>query len=127
MQICYLIKFYWSYTIISFRDEKKFFIRAKYEKKRFAIVTCTHVDDRRQDLKQAIFTHDMSALLQVFAEGIDFLEPLPDMVVVIQALFYDNYQPWLWELTIYWQLPMLAGHFQMPESLSWRVFCSFLL
>jgi len=62
------------------RDEKKFFIRAKYEKKRFAIVTCTNIDDRRQDLKQAIFTHDLSALLQVFAEGIDFLEPLPDMV-----------------------------------------------
>jgi len=62
------------------RDEKKTFIRSKYEKRRYAIVTCADVEDRRQDLKQAILSHDMQAVLQVFAEGIDFMQPLPDMV-----------------------------------------------
>ena len=63
-----------------FRAEKKAFIRAKYEKHRHAIVTCTNLEDRRQDLKQAILSRDIFALLQVFAEGIDFMESLPDMV-----------------------------------------------
>jgi len=63
-----------------FREDKKSFIRSKYEKRRYAIVTCADIEDRRQDLKQAILTRDISALLQVYAEGIDFAEPLPDMV-----------------------------------------------
>ena len=46
-------------------QERKTFIRAKYEKKRYAIVTCTNEEDRRQDLKQAIITKDIFALLQV--------------------------------------------------------------
>ena len=62
------------------REERKAFIRNKYEKRRYAIVTCADVEDRRQDLKQAIQSKDISALLQVYAEGIDFTEPLPDMV-----------------------------------------------
>ena len=63
------------------REEKKAFIRSKYEKRRYAIVTCPDLEDRRQDLKQAIMTRDMQAVLQVFAEGIDFMQPLPDMVL----------------------------------------------
>jgi len=62
------------------RDEKKAFIRSKYESRRYAIVTCADVEDRRQDLKQAILSRDIQALIQVFAEGIDFMQPLPDMV-----------------------------------------------
>ena len=63
-----------------FRDEKKEFIRSKYEKRRYAIVTCANLEDRRQDLKQAILSRDIYALLQVYAEGIDFMDPLPEMV-----------------------------------------------
>jgi len=44
-------------------------------------VTCADVEDRRQDLKQAILSRDIHAVLQVFAEGIDFMQPLPDMVL----------------------------------------------
>ena len=62
------------------REEKKSFIRNKYESRRYAIVTCADVEDRRQDLKQAILSRDILALIQVFAEGIDFMQPLPDMV-----------------------------------------------
>ncbi len=67
-------------TGLIFRSEKKAFIRAKYEGRRYAIVTCTSLEDRRQDLKQAVLSRDVFALLQVFAEGIDFMQPLPDMV-----------------------------------------------
>ena len=63
-----------------FREEKKTFIRAKYEKRRYAIVTCQDLEDRRQDLRQAILSRDVFALLQVYAEGIDFMDPLPDSV-----------------------------------------------
>ena len=42
------------------REEKKAFIRAKYEKRRYAIVTCADVEDRRQDLKQAILSRAVS-------------------------------------------------------------------
>ena len=62
------------------RDERKSFIRAKYERKRYTIITCTNVEDRKLDLKQAILLKDLLALLQVYAEGIDFMEPLPDCV-----------------------------------------------
>ena len=64
----------------AFRTEKKTFIRAKYEKHRYAIVTCTNQEDRRQDLKQAVLSRDVWALLQVWAEGVDFMHNLPDMV-----------------------------------------------
>ena len=63
-----------------FRDEKKSFIRAKYEGKRYAIVTCSNMEDRKFELKTAILMRDISALLQVYAEGVDFMETLPDTV-----------------------------------------------
>jgi hypothetical protein len=77
------------------RDEKKAFIRCKYEKRRYAIVTCAKLEDRRQDLKQAILSCDIFALLQVYAEGIDFMDPLPDMVNFLPLIntlscTYDN-------------------------------------
>ena len=62
------------------RDEKKSFIRAKYEGKRYAIVTCSNMEDRKFELKTAILMRDISALLQVYAEGVDFMETLPDTV-----------------------------------------------
>lgn len=63
-----------------FREEKKMIIRNKYEKRQYCVVTTSDLDIRRADLKQAIHTKDPYALLQVFAEGIDFMEPLPEMV-----------------------------------------------
>ena len=72
---------YWLMSVVT-RDEKKAFIRCKYEKRRYAIITCANLEDRRQDLKQAILSRDIYALLQVYAEGIDFMDPLPDMVVI---------------------------------------------
>lgn len=55
-------------------------IRDKYEKRRYCLVMSPDLATRRGDLKQAIITKDPYAILQVFAEGIDFMEPLPEMV-----------------------------------------------
>ncbi|KAJ8321870.1 hypothetical protein KUTeg_000341 [Tegillarca granosa] len=60
-------------------NEREQFIKAKYEQHKFAIITCTDHEDLKQDLKQAIVTRDLSALFQVYAEGIDLMSVLPDM------------------------------------------------
>lgn len=60
-------------------DERRDFIRAKYEQHKFAIITCTDKEDLKQDLKQAVLAKDLLALLQVYAEGLDLSTPLPDM------------------------------------------------
>lgn len=44
------------------------------------MVTCPNPEDRRDDLKDAIMSQELSTLLQVFAEGVEFMAPLPDMV-----------------------------------------------
>ena len=69
------------YHTYCYREERKTFIRAKYEKRRYAITTCSCLDDWLSDLKQAVLQHDLSALLQVYAEeGADLMAPLPDTV-----------------------------------------------
>ncbi|KAJ8321871.1 hypothetical protein KUTeg_000342 [Tegillarca granosa] len=62
-------------------NEREQFIKAKYEQHKFAIITCTDHEDLKQDLKQAIVTRDLSALFQVYAEGIDLMSVLPDMLM----------------------------------------------
>ena len=62
------------------REEKKCFIRAKYEGRRFAITMCSSVEDRKHELKQAVLMRDLPTLLQLHAEGIDFTDALPQMV-----------------------------------------------
>ncbi|XP_076456923.1 arf-GAP with SH3 domain, ANK repeat and PH domain-containing protein 2-like [Babylonia areolata] len=60
-------------------EERRDFIRAKYEHHRFAIITCTDKEDLKEDLKQAVLSKDLLALLQVYAEGLDLAATLPDM------------------------------------------------
>ena len=64
------------------RQERFSFIKAKYVEHKYAIITCSDKEDLKQDLKQAILTHDISALLQVYAEGIDLMTILPDCVSI---------------------------------------------
>ncbi|XP_046549057.1 LOW QUALITY PROTEIN: arf-GAP with SH3 domain, ANK repeat and PH domain-containing protein 2-like [Haliotis rubra] len=63
----------------SHMDDRRDFIRAKYEHHRYAILTCTDKDDLKQDLRQAILSKDILALLQVYAEDLDLMAVLPDM------------------------------------------------
>ncbi|ESO83203.1 hypothetical protein LOTGIDRAFT_179801 [Lottia gigantea] len=59
-------------------SDKRDFIRAKYEQHRYAIITCPVKEELKQDLKQAILSKDIFALLQVYAEGLDLMTTLPD-------------------------------------------------
>nr|KAG5698593.1 hypothetical protein BaRGS_027104 [Batillaria attramentaria] len=61
-------------------DERRDFIRAKYEQHKYAIITCTDKEDLKQDLKQAVLAKDLMSLLQVYAEGLDLSTTLPDML-----------------------------------------------
>lgn len=65
------------------RNDRRDFIKAKYEQHKFAIITCSDKEDLKQDLKQAILYADLPALLQVYAEGLDLSTPLPDMVSIL--------------------------------------------
>ena len=72
-----------SITLLYCRDERKAFILGKYEKRKFVIPTCSTDEDRKIDLRQAIVTHDLQGMLQVYAEGCNFMEPLPEQVSMI--------------------------------------------
>ena len=63
-----------------YREERRDFIRAKYEQHKYAIITCTDKEDLKQDLKQAVLAKDLLSLLQVYAEGLDLATTLPYMV-----------------------------------------------
>ncbi|XP_013401503.1 arf-GAP with SH3 domain, ANK repeat and PH domain-containing protein 2-like, partial [Lingula anatina] len=65
-------------TSTSTMEERKEFIRAKYERHRYAIKTCLTMEDLKLDLKQAVLSADIYGLLQVFAEGQDLMAVLPD-------------------------------------------------
>ena len=69
-------------TLCVFRDERKAFIRGKYEKRKFVIATCSTDEDRKIDLRQSILSHDLLGVLQVYAEGCNFMEPLPEQVII---------------------------------------------
>lgn len=62
---------------LSSMDDRKTFIRSKYQLKKFAIATCSSEEDRLSDLKQAIISNDIFALIQVYAEGCDLVQTLP--------------------------------------------------
>ncbi|KAJ0008926.1 hypothetical protein NQD34_016341 [Periophthalmus magnuspinnatus] len=56
---------------------RKDFIVAKYTEKRFAIRKCPDAVSRLQALCEAVKCRDIFTLLQVYAEGVDLMEPIP--------------------------------------------------
>ncbi|CAL1575083.1 unnamed protein product [Knipowitschia caucasica] len=56
---------------------RKDFIVAKYTEKRFASKRCPDAGSRLQALCEAVKGRDISSLLQVYAEGVDLMEPIP--------------------------------------------------
>ncbi|KAL5013645.1 hypothetical protein ScPMuIL_007915, partial [Solemya velum] len=60
-------------------DDRREYIKAKYEQHRYAIITCTDKEELKQDLKQAVLSRDIFAMLQVHAEGLDLMSVLPDV------------------------------------------------
>ncbi|CAH1775687.1 unnamed protein product [Owenia fusiformis] len=59
-------------------EEKKDFIRAKYERRRYVRQTCTNREEIQEDLRQAVLSRDIFQLLQVMGEGADLMAVLAD-------------------------------------------------
>ncbi|XP_071810600.1 arf-GAP with SH3 domain, ANK repeat and PH domain-containing protein 2-like isoform X9 [Apostichopus japonicus] len=65
-------------TPTSTMDYRKEYIRSKYEKKDFVLKTTNSSQSLLDDLRQAVLLFDISQLLRVFAEGVDFTARLPN-------------------------------------------------
>uniref|UniRef100_A0A8C1RDU2 ArfGAP with SH3 domain, ankyrin repeat and PH domain 1b n=1 Tax=Cyprinus carpio TaxID=7962 RepID=A0A8C1RDU2_CYPCA len=57
---------------------RKEFINAKYVDHKFARKTCSSAAAKMSELFEAIRSHDLLALIQVYAEGVELMEPLPE-------------------------------------------------
>uniref|UniRef100_A0A3P8X216 ArfGAP with SH3 domain, ankyrin repeat and PH domain 1 n=1 Tax=Cynoglossus semilaevis TaxID=244447 RepID=A0A3P8X216_CYNSE len=58
---------------------RKEFITAKYVDHKFARKTCTSAAAKMIDLYEAVQNRDLLALIQVYAEGVELMEPLPEV------------------------------------------------
>ncbi|XP_019940662.2 arf-GAP with SH3 domain, ANK repeat and PH domain-containing protein 2a isoform X2 [Paralichthys olivaceus] len=56
---------------------RKDFITAKYTEKRFARKKCPEATSRLHTLCDAVKARDIFSLIQVYAEGVDLMEPIP--------------------------------------------------
>ena len=65
-------------------DERKAYIKAKYEEKKFVRPYCENAQEVHCDLEQAIDSHNIFDLLQALGEaafkGVDITDPLPSSV-----------------------------------------------
>ncbi|XP_042570097.1 arf-GAP with SH3 domain, ANK repeat and PH domain-containing protein 1-like [Cyprinus carpio] len=57
---------------------RKEFINAKYVDHKFARKSCSSAAAKMSELFEAIRSHDLLALIQVYAEGVELMEPLPE-------------------------------------------------
>ncbi|KAJ8418684.1 hypothetical protein AAFF_G00001830 [Aldrovandia affinis] len=57
---------------------RKEFINAKYVDHKFARKTCTSAAAKMIELYEAVKSRDLLALIQVYAEGVELMEPLPE-------------------------------------------------
>uniref|UniRef100_A0A3B3TAK4 ArfGAP with SH3 domain, ankyrin repeat and PH domain 1a n=1 Tax=Paramormyrops kingsleyae TaxID=1676925 RepID=A0A3B3TAK4_9TELE len=58
---------------------RKEFITTKYVDHKFARKTCTSAADKMSELYEAVRSRDLLALIQVYAEGVELMEPLPEV------------------------------------------------
>ena len=75
------------YLLYFCRDERKAFIKAKYEEKLFVQPLCNNPQEVLSDIEQSIYNHSLYDLLQASAEaqafGVDITDPLPTSVSVV--------------------------------------------
>ncbi|XP_077591802.1 arf-GAP with SH3 domain, ANK repeat and PH domain-containing protein 1 isoform X2 [Stigmatopora nigra] len=57
---------------------RKEFINGKYVDHKYARKTCTSAAAKMVDLHEAVRSRDLLALIQVYAEGVELMEPLPE-------------------------------------------------
>ncbi|XP_065804935.1 arf-GAP with SH3 domain, ANK repeat and PH domain-containing protein 1 isoform X5 [Labrus bergylta] len=58
---------------------RKEFINAKYVDHKFARKTCTSASAKMIELFEAVQSRDLLSLVQVYAEGVELMEPLPEV------------------------------------------------
>uniref|UniRef100_A0AAQ4RXB4 ArfGAP with SH3 domain, ankyrin repeat and PH domain 1b n=1 Tax=Gasterosteus aculeatus aculeatus TaxID=481459 RepID=A0AAQ4RXB4_GASAC len=58
---------------------RKEFINAKYVDHRYARKTCTSASAKMIELFEAVESRDLLSLIQVYAEGVELMEPLPEV------------------------------------------------
>lgn len=69
------------------RTVRKEFINAKYVDHKYARKTCTSAAAKMIELFEAVQSRDLLALIQVYAEGVELMEPLPE-VGPVSGLFF---------------------------------------
>lgn len=57
---------------------RKEFINAKYVDHKYARKTCTSAAAKMIELFEAVQSRDLLSLIQVYAEGVELMEPLPE-------------------------------------------------
>uniref|UniRef100_A0AAY4BM50 ArfGAP with SH3 domain, ankyrin repeat and PH domain 1b n=1 Tax=Denticeps clupeoides TaxID=299321 RepID=A0AAY4BM50_9TELE len=67
---------------------RKEFINAKYVDHKFARKTCISAAAKMSELQEAVRSRDLLALIQVYAEGVELMEPLPEAEAGETALHY---------------------------------------
>lgn len=65
---------------------RKEFINAKYVDHKYARKTCTSAAAKMIELFEAVQSRDLLALIQVYAEGVELMEPLPEVGPVSDCL-----------------------------------------
>ena len=68
------------------RTVRKEYIYAKYVDHKFARKTCSSAAAKMNDLFEAVRSRDLLALIQVYAEGVELMEPLTDSIQVSATL-----------------------------------------
>ncbi|XP_067838113.1 arf-GAP with SH3 domain, ANK repeat and PH domain-containing protein 1-like isoform X2 [Heptranchias perlo] len=58
---------------------RKEYIHAKYVEHKFARRLCTSSSAKMNELLESVKSRDLLALIQVYAEGVELMEPLPDL------------------------------------------------
>ncbi|KAJ8277038.1 hypothetical protein GJAV_G00070780 [Gymnothorax javanicus] len=66
-------------TASSDMTARKEFINAKYVDRKYTRRTCASAAAKMSELYEAVKCRDLLALIQVYAEGVELMEPLPEM------------------------------------------------
>uniref|UniRef100_A0A672GY79 ArfGAP with SH3 domain, ankyrin repeat and PH domain 1b n=1 Tax=Salarias fasciatus TaxID=181472 RepID=A0A672GY79_SALFA len=70
---------------------RKEFINAKYVDHKYARKTCTSAAAKMIELFEAVQSRDLLSLVQVYAEGVELMEPLPEAgPVSVRTLIHGN-------------------------------------
>lgn len=80
------------YCPLSHRTARKEYITAKYMEHKFCRRMCSSGAEKQSELLEAVKSRDLLALIQVYAEGVEILEPLLEsgQVRLITPVAFDT-------------------------------------